>query len=494
MTPTPVTPPSGETAVGRARDGAAPLPPRYRVVRRLASGGMGIVWAAEDQLLRRQVAVKVLAENLAGEKRFVQRFEREARMAARLGGHPNIVTIHDVGEHNGRPFIVMEYLPGGTLADRLHGPLPEPQEALRWIRHAAAALDYAHERGVAHRDVKPANLLFDERGWLAITDFGIARAAFEQTLTGSGELLGTAAYISPEQAQGAPGGPASDRYSLAVVAYELLTGQRPLGEGDFVQQALAHIQAEPRPASELWQKLPPEVDAVLARGLAKEPAARWLSAIAFVDALGKALEGMDVSDADSSDGDRVEQPLRSRPRSPVLPVALLAAAAIATGAIVTLAVTGGGDQGNRGNRAQQSRTGEVDRSPRGREQRSRAREQRSSAPDRAPTTTPTDRTRTGSAVPSATPAQLNDEGFRLMRAGRYTDAIPLLERAVAAFPNDSTELTYAYALYNLGRSLRLAGRPQEAIPLLERRLRIPNQRDAVARELSAARRSAGQGE
>jgi tetratricopeptide (TPR) repeat protein len=278
-----------------------------------------------------------------------------------------------------------------------------------------------------------------------------------------------------------------------VVAYELLTGQRPLGGGDFVQQAVAHIQAEPRRASELWRELPSEVDAVLARGLAKHPAERWLSAIAFVEALGKALEGMVASDGDLSDDDPVEQPLRSRPRRYVLPVALLVGAAIVTGAVFALAVTGG-DQGKSGEREQQSRTDEVNRSPRVREQPSRAREQRSRARDRPSTTTPPDPPGAETAIPAAAPAQLNDEGFRLMRAGRYGEAIPLLERAVAAFPENSTELTYAYALYNLGRSLRLAGRAQEAIPLLERRLRIPNQRDAVARELSAARLSAGQGE
>jgi eukaryotic-like serine/threonine-protein kinase len=494
MTPTSMTPPRGEATVGRARDGAAPLPLRYRVVRRLASGGMGTVWAAEDQLLRRQVAVKVLADNLAGEKRFVRRFEREARTAARLTGHPNIVTIHDVGEHDGRPFIVMEYLSGGTLADRLHGPLPEPQEALRWLRHAALALDYAHERGVVHRDVKPANLLFDERGWLAITDFGIARAAFEQTLTGSGELFGTAAYISPEQAQGEPGWPASDRYSLAVIAYELLTGQRPFDEDDFVQQAIAHIQAEPRPASELWRELPSEVDAVLARGLAKEPTKRWQSAIAFVEALETALEGMVVSDSDPSDGDPFEEPHRMHRRRHVLPVALLVGAAIATGTIFAFAVTGNGDQNKSGRGNQQSRAQQLNRGPSGREPQSRARKPRSRTRDRPSTTTPTNTTGAKTAIPVGAPAQLNDEGFRLMRAGRYAEAIPLLERAVGAFPEDSNELTYAYALYNLGRSLRLAGRAQEAIPLLERRLRIPNQRDAVARELSAARLSAGQGE
>jgi eukaryotic-like serine/threonine-protein kinase len=177
--------------VDQARDISASLPPRYRITRRLAAGGMGMVWAAQDELLRRPVAVKVLAENLAGQKRFVQRFEREARTAARLSGHPNVLTIYDVGEHDGRPFIVMEYVAGGTVADRLRATdAPTGREIVSWLRQAAAALDFAHEHGVVHRDVKPANLLFDDRRRLAIADFGIAHAAYEKTLTGTGELLG----------------------------------------------------------------------------------------------------------------------------------------------------------------------------------------------------------------------------------------------------------------------------------------------------------------
>src|SRR5919201_418473 len=181
----------------------APLPERYAAERLIAAGGMATIWQAEDRLLGRQVAVKVLAEHLAAQPRFVERFQREARTAASLSGHPNVVTIYDVGEHDGRPFIVMELLTGGTVAERLRRRgRPRPEEALRWLREAASALDYAHERGVVHRDVKPQNLLFDERDRLVVGDLGIARAAYDERLTASGELLGTAAYISPEQAQG----------------------------------------------------------------------------------------------------------------------------------------------------------------------------------------------------------------------------------------------------------------------------------------------------
>jgi eukaryotic-like serine/threonine-protein kinase len=196
-----------------------PLPERYRPLRHIANGGMAAVWAAQDTVLRREVAVKLLAPELAQDERARARFEREARTAASLSDHPNVLTIYDVGEHDGASFIVMESLPGGSLADRVRGDRRVPHtQALTWLEQAAAALDTAHERGIVHRDVKPANMLFDGHGRLILADFGIARLAFESGLTTTGELLGTAAYVSPEQVSGRPATPASDRYSLAVVA------------------------------------------------------------------------------------------------------------------------------------------------------------------------------------------------------------------------------------------------------------------------------------
>src|SRR4051812_44012810 len=204
------------------------LPDRYRVVRHVANGGMASVWEAHDELLDRPVAVKVLASHLGEDESARRRFAREARTAAGVSGHPNVVTIYDVGEHAGKSFIVMELMRGGSLADKLRAGEEIPQRlALRWLGEAAAALDAAHERGIVHRDVKPANMLLDERGRLALGDFGIARLGLEDQITQTGQVLGTAAYISPEQAMGHPSTPASDRYALAVVAYELLTGVKP---------------------------------------------------------------------------------------------------------------------------------------------------------------------------------------------------------------------------------------------------------------------------
>ena len=204
------------------------LPARYRLVGHIANGGMAGVWEAHDELLDRAVAVKVLAAHLSEDDRARKRFQREARAVAGLSSHPHVVTIYDVGEYEGRTFMVMELMRGGTLAERLAADEEIPHaRALRWLREAAEGLDAAHDAGIVHRDVKPANLLLDERDRLAIADFGIARLAWEDQVTQTGQVLGTAAYISPEQAMGEPATAASDRYALAVVAFELLTGSRP---------------------------------------------------------------------------------------------------------------------------------------------------------------------------------------------------------------------------------------------------------------------------
>ena len=251
---------------------------------------MASVWEAHDDLLDRRVAVKVLASHLGEDDRARRRFAREARTAAGLSSHPNVVTIYDVGEHDGKSFIVMELVPGGTVADRLRaGERISHRVALRWLAEAGSALDAAHEAGIVHRDVKPANMLLDAHGRLALADFGIARLGLEDQITQTGQVLGTAAYISPEQAMGEPATAASDRYSLAVVSFELLCGSRPFTAENFAAQARAHVEDEPPRASELDIDVPVAADRVLARGMAKEPEDRWETAAGFVRALDDAL-------------------------------------------------------------------------------------------------------------------------------------------------------------------------------------------------------------
>src|SRR5438093_4068914 len=192
----------------------APLPARYERARLTAHGGMGDIYVARDRVLKRDVAVKLLLERFAADHGLRERFKREGLAAARLSGHPHVVTIFDVGEWRGRPFIVMEYLKGGTLEARLRGAPVSPTQAIEWLAETADALDAAHAEGIVHRDVKPANLLFDERALLHVGDFGIARILDDKAgLTLTGMVLGSAGYISPEQARGQVATAASDIYS-----------------------------------------------------------------------------------------------------------------------------------------------------------------------------------------------------------------------------------------------------------------------------------------
>src|SRR4051794_15780003 len=266
------------------------LPPRYTSVEALARGGMGEIYRACDATLGRDVAVKVLSDVYAHDAPLRARFKREALAAARLSNEPHIVTIYDVGDWNGRPYIVMELASGGTIADRLDGHGHDVGESLRWLEQAAAALDAAHRRGVIHRDVKPANLLLTADGEVRVADFGIASAAGLASVTETGSVLGTLGYLAPEQASGTVAGPAADRYALAVVAYELLAGRRPFERANGAAEAAAAIR-EPIPRiSEDDPSLPPTLDAVFERALAKSPPARYPSCAEFVGDLRRAFE------------------------------------------------------------------------------------------------------------------------------------------------------------------------------------------------------------
>ena len=278
------------------------MPERYELIRHIANGGMASVWCAEDRVLGRRVAIKLLAERFAYDQTAVRRFKREARTAARLSGHPNVVTIYDVGETTtpdpdapARAFIVMEFLAGGTVADALRCDAVTQTEAIWWLHEVASALDYAHARGVLHRDIKPANVLLDGNRSVHVADFGIAQLATEDTLTADGELLGTAAYLAPERAMGRPATDASDRYSLAVMAFELLVGERPFTDQRFAVQARQHVDAPPPSASERNPRLPEALDAVLARGMAKRPEDRFPTAHALAEAVESALAEPDTS-------------------------------------------------------------------------------------------------------------------------------------------------------------------------------------------------------
>jgi serine/threonine-protein kinase len=259
---------------------------RYRLERPLGHGGMATVYLARDTELDRPVAVKLLAESLAGDAVFRKRLLREARLAARLS-HPNVVSVYDVGEtEDGRPYVVMECVDGLTLADvlRERGRLPA-DEAVGLAVQACRGLAHAHAAGLVHRDVKPQNLLLREDGTLKVADFAIARAAETTALTQVGTVLGTAAYLSPEQAAGEEVTPATDVYALGAVLYELLTGRPPYVADSLPDLAAKQAEGAIEPLAELVPEVPRRVEDAVMRSLARNPAYRPASATALAQEL-----------------------------------------------------------------------------------------------------------------------------------------------------------------------------------------------------------------
>jgi serine/threonine-protein kinase len=285
---------------------------RYRAVRRIDAGGMGEIWEADDTLLGRRVAIKVLAEELAGDPVALRRFRREARATAKLD-HPNVIRVYDFIDGEA-PFLVLELLEGHTLADRLRrdGALP----ALKAARIAAAVadgLDVAHRAGIIHRDIKPSNIMLTANGGVKVMDFGIA-AAWEAHSTTGQQLLATASYTAPERIMGGRASPAADLYSLGVVLYEMLTGRAPFLADTAEQLLRAHLEVAPRPVRSLVFWVPAEIAAACEGALAKDPAGRPASAGALAAQLRAAVEAAQASADTFSPGgigsDRPSEPTR----------------------------------------------------------------------------------------------------------------------------------------------------------------------------------------
>jgi beta-lactam-binding protein with PASTA domain/predicted Ser/Thr protein kinase len=269
---------------------------RYRIVRKLGTGGMANVYLAEDEVLGRRVAIKILDDRHAGDDQFVERFRREAKNAASLS-HPNIVSIYDRGEAEGTYYIAMEYLDGRSLKELIVARGPAPVNvAIDYARQILAAIRFAHRHGIVHRDIKPHNVLVDGEGRLKVTDFGIARAGTSQ-MTEAGSIIGTAQYLSPEQAKGAPVDQTSDLYSVGVVLYELLTGVVPFSGDTPVEIAMKHLSSTPEPPSRKRAEVPRDLDMVVLRALAKDPADRYQSAEEMEADLARVARGVGVSPA-----------------------------------------------------------------------------------------------------------------------------------------------------------------------------------------------------
>ena len=282
---------------------------RYRILRKLGSGGMANVYLAEDEELGRRVAIKILNERYANDDLFIERFRREAKSAAGLS-HPNIVSIYDRGEAEGTYYIAMEVIEGRSLKELIltHGALPI-DTAIAYAKQLLEALRFAHHHGIIHRDIKPHNVLVSTGPQvkataprLKVTDFGIARHGASQ-MTEAGSIMGTAQYLSPEQARGAPVTAASDLYSAGVVLYEMLTGKVPFTGDSAIEIAMKHVNELPKPPSKLRPEIPPELDQVVLRSLAKDPADRYQTADEFIEDLERVESGLPISRATAAGRD-----------------------------------------------------------------------------------------------------------------------------------------------------------------------------------------------
>jgi Protein kinase domain len=408
---------------------------------------MGAVYRAHDAVLDRTVAVKVLDDRFAADDEIRRRFRREGQAGARLSGLPFTVTTYDVGEWHERPYIVMEYLGGGTLADVIRVGPPAAEQALAWLEQAALSLDAAHAVGVVHRDVKPGNLLLDERGELHVADFGIATAVGLDSFTQTGTILGTAGYLSPEQADGKQATDASDRYALAVVAFELLTGSRPYAGSSVAAEVAGHAYGEVPSASARRRTVPPAADTVFRSALSKQAERRYPRCAALVAALRSTYAGAGLGAAPAAvPASELPTIVAARPphrRAPgwVLALVMLAASAV----VVAGLVSGGG----------------------------------ASLPPSAQSTHVPAPHRTGPAVLAA-------RGERLVREGRLSAALPVLQLAVKRLVG-STGQAAASANLVLGQTLLTLDRCPAAVTYLARAVRLRPASSAASTSLESAR-------
>jgi serine/threonine-protein kinase len=466
------------------------LKERYRLERTLGRGGMAAVWLGHDEVLDRPVAVKVLSDTIATDPGFVARFRREAQTAASLS-HPNLVGVYDYSEEGERPYLVMQFVPGEDLASRL--ARGEGVDCDKLARELLEALAHIHQVGILHRDIKPANIIIEPDGTTKLIDFGIALPADATALTNPGLILGTERYAAPEVMAGKPATERSDLYSAGVVLRAC--------EGDCSRVLHALIE---------WMT-------------SKEPGARPVSARQALVRLERAERIGEPTQVYEPTFERERrepepEPAAPPPREPTPTYGKATshrgrwgAIAAILGVIAALVIaglalsSGGDDQKGAGEavaaKAEKGKAQKAKRSA-GAGAAANATETDEAGAAEAPEATAepevSETSETSEAEPPPTAegssesgAALNEQGYALMQAGEYEAAVPVLEEAVASYPEGSADLNYAYALFNLGSALRLSGRPDEAVPILERRLEIPNQTSTVEEELEAARAEAG---
>lgn len=475
------------------REGAT-LKDRYVLRRRLGHGGMAAVWLGQDVVLDRPVAVKVLFDAIGSDRAYAARFRREATVVAGLS-HPNLVRIYDYSESDERPYLVMEFVPGEDLGRRIAREAPIDRDRL--ADELLGAVAHIHGFGIIHRDIKPHNVIVADDSTAKLIDFGIALPPDATALTQPGLVLATRRYAAPEVLAGAPAGVRSDLYSCGVLLHSCpgpaspslrrlisrLTNQQPEDRPSSAAAALAELEAsdERLQATEPFRPTFAETGPERAPGLDREATSPLI---------------------------------RTSPPGPSNRTRLLVAgmiAVVAAALAVVIATSGGGDSPRTaevGNHKQNDKpVRDVENKPPTSERSSAAEPTGGAAEGEAPSSEEESKSAEAEAPPSEVgPAQvrggvtesgpdagiaLNQQGFELIQAGEYESAVPVLEEAVASFPAGSEELSYAYALFNLGDALRRSGRPAEAIPVLELRLQIPNQTDVVERELTAAEQEAG---
>jgi serine/threonine-protein kinase len=457
---------------------------------------MATVWLARDTRLAREVAIKLPSEALSADESFVLRFDREAQTAAALT-HPGLVSVYDYGLEGDRPYLVSEYVDGANLAEvRARGDAPSTEVLARALLEALA---HIHEAGIVHRDIKPGNVLVDSTGRILLTDFGIAQSSGSPTLTAEGHVVGTPSYLAPEIKRGGRADARSDLYAVGVLLGEQLSDRDPdrifrlvdaLTETDpaarpvDAEQALELIERRPvvipteqAPAVE-WEDDEPEERTSVREIVTPPPPPRRTGSFPLPPP---------------------SDPQRERPWG------LIAGGIVGALLVAALAFSilgSGGDDSGEMQAAKSAKESGDKGSGGAAAEVPQAEPATTTVTEQATTTVPSEPTEPDASAPSGLPtpidppdpaqgAELNDQGYQLLQSGDPAGALPVLEKAVASYPADSTDLNYGYALFNYAQALRLTGNPEAAIPVLKRRLGIPDQLDAVRAELEAARQAAG---